>query len=899
MNRALILLSLAAVAGGTAGLAGRVAVGAEVDQVLVLYNKGWKRDAPGTQPGQDSEEIARYYVARHTDPKTGGKPYLLGLDLGGFAKEAFQLRGSLLKGDDLEERSRDNALGAVYRGKGRPLAPRVHRGDQPFYLLSTNVVCRVEAAKLDWNSVTLKVGSTDHPAGARTVFTNGASVRHQAVKASGLGSLPGKRFETSADRLGVDGRLHVWVLVKDVAGGVLRDERLDYSDFDNVEIPIPGRRLDWRTLTVDIWSPTSPSQRLRMCSEGRSRIGGHLQIVRDAKAGTGKLVFRAAKLGLRGDFMLGWSGRSEAGTEITGPQVRIRDARQIRIDVPDAKRLVDWTSVQIRFSSRADRSSAQPLYARGAPQRDHDVVRVDYNKHPDGRAARGVNVLYMNAWRAGFRGDVYVWLAARDRSGKTVLDHHARYFDPNDLAVSRTGHDGIRDDQNYLDLIEKPVRAFLEDPANAVDGQLLKDHVLYIVICHGLPLAVRRTYGLAQSAVQRDYTGSGPLVSLGQRLEMAYYDIEAVRPLRLVPVALGARYKSFPVWTAVSTWWFPLVGRQVQPYLHPAAYRRRPKDVQVPGPQPHFTSQMRRKFPRRFLFVCSRIDALDPLDAKALIDAAEYASMYLTPKIGSRPEGKWDGAKALAGTENKAAIRLLRDLGFPGVKGFETRLAWFGLRDDGSYYPGAVDYTVISGNGCDRPKSSVRRALQAGVTVTGGAARACRGCPHTTTHAWWDANVFYQFLFGGYDLGEAWLFSRYKCQWCTAFFGDPLYRPDLRKTRYDRTPPRIARPQDIAVAAETRAGKASAAFQAALQTSRRDPEMVRTVLEYWKKGQPQAPRTAVAVKFRKDPRLILSDLEPGTTYCYRLVLTDPYLNTFDSKKAFGALTFHTPPAKRD
>jgi hypothetical protein len=308
---------------------------------------------------------------------------------------------------------------------------------------------------------------------------------------------------------------------------------------------------------------------------------------------------------------------------------------------------------------------------------------------------------------------------------------------------------------------------------------------------------------------------------------------------------------------------------------------------------------MRRKFPQRFLFVCSRIDALDPLDAKALIDSAEYANVYLTPKIGSRPKGKWDGAKALAGTENMGGARLLKHLGFPGAKGFGTRVAWFGLAEDNSYYPGAVDYAVISGNGCDRPNSSVRRSLQAGVTVTGGAARAFRGCPHTTTHGWWDANVFYPFLFRGYDLGEAWLFSRYKCQWCTAFFGDPLYRPDLRKTRYDRTPPRIAKPQDIAVATEAGTGKATAALQATLHTSRQGPEMVRAALEYWKEGQPQARQTAVARKFRSRPRLVLTDLEPGTTYGYRLLLTDPYLNTFDSKKAFGTLSFQTPPAKQE
>ena len=49
------------------------------DEVLVLYNADWREDLPGTNPGQDSLEVAQYYVSRHTDSKTGKKPYLLGL----------------------------------------------------------------------------------------------------------------------------------------------------------------------------------------------------------------------------------------------------------------------------------------------------------------------------------------------------------------------------------------------------------------------------------------------------------------------------------------------------------------------------------------------------------------------------------------------------------------------------------------------------------------------------------------------------------------------------------------------------------------------------------------------------------------------------------------------------
>ena len=69
MRTILLICALAAIALGDAA----------PDQVLVLYNADWTEDLDGSEPGQDSLEVARYYVEQHTDPKTGKKPYLLGL----------------------------------------------------------------------------------------------------------------------------------------------------------------------------------------------------------------------------------------------------------------------------------------------------------------------------------------------------------------------------------------------------------------------------------------------------------------------------------------------------------------------------------------------------------------------------------------------------------------------------------------------------------------------------------------------------------------------------------------------------------------------------------------------------------------------------------------------------
>ena len=680
------------------------------DQVLVLYNRDWTEDLPGTEAGQDSEEIARYYVARHTDPVTGARPYLLGLSCKHRRGPGTAGPAALhLNGESIEEKSSDNYWGWVYTGKGRPLRAG-RRGRQKLYLLSSHIRCYVPADEVDWKSVTLKVAPVGDASKAQVVYAAGKAARAGTV-------------------------------------GVRR------------------------------------------------------------------------------------------------------------------------------------------VVARGR------------------RGKGNVRVLSFDARKVGFRGDVSVRLSAKDRTGKIVLDQEERFFDPADFAFSRTGPDGIRDDLHYLEDVEGPVKAFLEDPANAVGGTLLKDRILYIVICYGLPKTVRRHFGIAQGAIpsRRDF---GTLISLGQRLEMAYYDVEAVRPPRLGALELRERVGAFGAVVPASVYWYPFAGRRDQPYLHPAAYR----DFSAqPGlkppwrPPPHFSPQRRREFPKRFLFVCSRIDAADPRVARRQIDSAVYATRYLTPLIGGKGGRGWSGAEALSATEGKCGAEELKALGFAGAGASTHRSAYLHRRPGGGYYPGGVDWYVISSNGLNRNLSHVRRALRAGVTVTGGAARAYRGCPHTTTHAWWDGRVFYHFLFRGFSLGEAWLLSRYKIGWVTCFFGDPLYRPDLRRTRPDATPPRVARPEDISLAVAPAGGEYYAVLTAELHTTPANPELVRAEVRYWPKDHRDGAATSVQPEFRLRPRVILAGLKPQTTYAYRLRLIDPYENTFDSQEAFGRLTFRTagplPPWK--
>jgi len=180
---------------------------------------------------------------------------------------------------------------------------------------------------------------------------------------------------------------------------------------------------------------------------------------------------------------------------------------------------------------------------------------------------------------------------ADGKDGKPLKRIHQVYHDFNDFSVSTTGADGIRDDLNYIEDIELPVKKFLEDPANALpDGTLLKDHILYIVVVHGMPKVVESQYGIA-----RGVTGSlgnwGDGSSLQQRLMMMYYDVTTL-DFRWQPAGRmlqqqrlpGGAYPAFtkyhrqlnrrdgvqPVFIC-NTLSFTLVG-QYNPYMHPETF---------------------------------------------------------------------------------------------------------------------------------------------------------------------------------------------------------------------------------------------------------------------------------------------------------------------------------------
>ena len=81
------------------------------DQVLVLYNSDWTQDLDGSEPGQDPEKVARYYVQQRTDPVSGRKPYILGLSL----KQGKQRP---LNQKVMQTKEGDNYYGLIFNGRG-------------------------------------------------------------------------------------------------------------------------------------------------------------------------------------------------------------------------------------------------------------------------------------------------------------------------------------------------------------------------------------------------------------------------------------------------------------------------------------------------------------------------------------------------------------------------------------------------------------------------------------------------------------------------------------------------------------------------------------------------------------------------------------------------------------
>jgi len=635
-------------------------------------------------------------------------------------------------------------------------------------------------------------------------------------------------------------------------------------------------------------------------------------------------------------FRLAESSRDNYfGLEYTGDEAApvdwpVADSRYVDILIgrAEAERL-DLNSVTIALGKTPDRDAATVVFQHGKASPD---LGIKHGPTKDG----GYN------WQLDARkfssGIVRLWFEAENKQGHRAKRLRRTYRDFDNFRVSTTGRDGVRDDNNYLEDIELPVKRFLEDPGNALpDGTLLKDHILYIVVCHGLPKAVESMYGICRGAT--DFLGDyGDGSSLQQRLMMLYYDVTTMDFVYLPgPTAMrktllpnGARPR-FSKYTKLlrrdkdgvrskiicNTLSFGLAGR-FNPYQHPKVYRggvrdelegiydqekyRDPHNRLEPlyprgaDPPPHFSTRLRRSWPRQsFLYWAMRIDGPTPAIAKAQIDAAIYAGRYLTPQLGTcynRLKGPWPIQPSV-----RLGIDELKELGFklqpvlnepPRV--IERPLilsAYFG--DGPNYYdegeiagwngvlPGGIVYGIKSLNRWKRNDDQFgtyfHKMIEAGATVTAGL--GAHGGAQITSASWWDDRILFHHLFRGYDLGESLLMSTIYLDWVIAYVGDPLYRPDVPENKPDTTPPAVDT-EELEVEVLPAKDSYCAVVTVPLRQTPANPEMAEIGAVYGRPGQPE--QSSRNWRFSARPRVILHGLIPGGDYNYVLTLTDAYGN---------------------
>ena len=580
----------------------------------------------------------------------------------------------------------------------------------------------------------------------------------------------------------------------------------------------------------------------------------------------------------------------------------------------------DLASLVIRASATDREADAVVVWADGKARPGTSVCRT---------AGRKGLVTFGFARRDKFPDGFTAWVTAKAKDGTSLRDFHARFYFPEQFEPDPTGPDGVRDDAAYLEDIEEPVKRFLEDPKHRLaDGTPLKDHILYMVVCYGLPKQVESSFGVVRGmhgGPHGDADGS----AIQQRLAVMYHNVR--RYLVPISVPLSAP-KNGPGGIICSRLGLTLVG--ANPYRHPMTHlpRRGPKQtrpVSYPlyksydrveadysrGRIPHFTTAFRRRLGDRFLYSVLRIDGRHPEIAKAQVDGALYGNRHLTPDLGWFWAGRWEQAKQ--GAEELRYFEF-RDGPPKAPKPHEVGRVLFYFGDFGygrpavadpakpgvpywrGFYPGSVAYAVRSFLGwqLDRNVSQLyngsshyyERMVDAGATASFGSAHGA----HDTSGTWWDDQVAFHHLLRGYDLGEVVLLSSLYLDWVRSDTGDPLFCPDLRATTADATPPRVASPKGIRIQAAPADGRYWARVRVALDAGRDNPEMTDVAVTYWR--TPEARQTASDWRFTRRPHVVLPDLAPAAVYHYDVVLTDPYGNRFSSAEAFGDLTFATGPA---
>ncbi len=577
---------------------------------------------------------------------------------------------------------------------------------------------------------------------------------------------------------------------------------------------------------------------------------------------------------LNGPHLVEESRDNGAGVVVRGegkaaaPAGELRDSRLVELVLPKSE--VPWRFDTLRVVLR--------------PEKGDPVVVVDRGRS---RFPKRVSVQEEGKWNVRLNGRSFLpgpftAEASIEDTADQVHTWSAEYTDILDVSCSRTGADGVRDDRNFEEDVAEPVRRFLEDPTNArPDGTLLKDHVLFLVVCYGLPKTATATYGIARG-VTASRGDHGPAVSLEQRLQLLYYDVEGALGFVPRPHRFGSK-NAFTAYLFRAPQAWPLYGKWANPFLHPLAYQR-DKGALDTLPDPlRFTPENRARFPGRHLYFAMRVDGTTPLEARGLIDRAVYATRHAGPEMG--------GAEGEAGGDPKepAVMRWLRAKGFSWLSNPKesNRRLRFLLLPPGSgfwnetevFFPGGVAGRVLSSNMWRSRRAAMLRYLAQGVTVTAGSGGNRRSrVPHIHDKSWWDDEILYPLLLRGYTVGEALLANQTHLEWITTFVGDPLYRLPS-EPEPDTRPPSIASGGVRTYRYLTEEGR-KALWVAVDLDQTRGPEAAQMRLT-------AGEQTVVCQTFEARPYVTLLRTDAVDRGLWKIELMDPYGNRSETVWTLG------------
>lgn len=581
-----------------------------------------------------------------------------------------------------------------------------------------------------------------------------------------------------------------------------------------------------------------------------------------------------------------------------------RDSRLVEIVTADKDGTVDWDSVRMWCSAAesAEKVAVTPVVS-GIP-----VLKGNRWEYPPIENGKG-RCFRFNA-HARFSGTLWVYFEVKDKTGAQIRDLKLAYHDRDDFSFSMLGQDGISDDKHFQEDIAIPVKQFLEDPENALpDGTLLKNHILYIAVCHGLPFSVEGVYGIERGTTSNP-SDHGDLGSLEQRLQTLYYGwgTQIKPPVISMYMDKGPdSEKGVRNYRITSAMRYPMYGKQWNIFMHPDTYSflRQEKEPIKDYTIPPFPKQ-RKQAPDYFVsYGVSRVDGQGPEQAKRLIDYALYASKYLRPEMIHANNHSMDAGKKKNDNNMDQkdiyqgkywGMADIPALGFEKNPGQQSRGIPF-LRFDPDfsnnlfrYLPGGMDQVVDSANGWNGSRDQpIWQQTEQGVTISACGGPAYGGGPHITNATFWDNRILMRYLFRGRDLGECFLLSTIYVNWSTSLLGDPLYHPDLSRTVVDKTPPLVQGKDDIQVSLYPTMGKQSAVITVPVQFSEETPE-VALLKAYFRKTGETSEQSVSSSIFSAQPRVVLKGLEADSVYKIRLVLTDPYGNQTDLSRQFGDLT---------